>query len=285
MPQKIIPIMLITQQKTWIRAFAFTAFAALAVVACKKDETPSNEVQAQLDFAKQVLQANNAMVGSSVEMGQGSEKHASGGFNGELDERCGSILATPSDPLAFPKTLAFDYGTGCTDWAGVTRSGAVTLVFDKIWEPGTTTSVTYTEFVESGVKMNGGLSFSNTSSNTGFAFNLKATALTRTEVNGDQSSVASDLNFQQTAGQFTFWDWQDDVYQITGTSAYTLANGETGALAITEALVKANNCQWVSKGKGTITWNGIVMDIDYGDGTCDNKATVTVNGVSYEITL
>jgi hypothetical protein len=277
--------MLNMMKKTAFRALALSAFATLAVVACKKDEAPSAEVQAQLDFAKQVLQANNALVGSSVQMGQGSEEHASGGLKGEVDERCGSVLATPADPLAFPKTLAFDYGTGCTDWAGVTRSGAFTLQLDKLWEPGTTTSVTYTEFTENGVKMNGALSFSNTSSNTGFGFNFKASALTRTETTGEQSSVAADLNFNQSAGQITFWNWQDDVYQITGTSAYTLANGETGSLSISEALVKANNCQWVSKGKGNITWNGVTFDIDYGDGTCDNKATVTINGVSYEITL
>jgi hypothetical protein len=274
-----------TMKKTMLPLAMLAICTGLVFTACKKENNTTEEVQAQLDIAKQFLQANNAVVSGSVEMSQGAEKHASGGLAPEGEERCGSVTSTPADPLAFPKSILFNYGTGCTDWAGVTRSGAFTLQLDKIWEAGTTTSVAYDQFMENGVLLNGSVGFSNLSDSLGFGFNFKATNLVRVEANGEQSGVGADLTFKQTVGVITFWDWQDDVYNITGSSNYTLANGETGSFAITEPLKKNNNCQWVSKGKAQLTWNGVLMDIDYGNGDCDNKATVTINGVQYEITL
>ena len=75
------------------------------------------------------------------------------------------------------------------------------------------------------------------------------------------------------------------MYNITGTINSVLTNGETVDWTIQTPLVKANNCYWVSAGTGTLNINGLDALVDYGDGNCDNKATVTVNGQTYNITL
>jgi hypothetical protein len=50
--------------------------------------------------------------------------------------------------------------------------------------------------------------------------------------------------------------------------------------------VKKLNCQWVSQGILNIQPEGWpLFVVDYGDGTCDNQATVTVNGQVYYITM
>jgi hypothetical protein len=41
----------------------------------------------------------------------------------------------------------------------------------------------------------------------------------------------------------------------------------------------------VSAGTGLLNINGLDALVDYGDGSCDNKATVTINGQTYPITL
>lgn len=260
------------------------ALLLFTVSSCKKDET-SAETQAQLDKATLMLQANNSLVRSSVNTGQGNQEKASGVQDNTVDDRCGAVTAMPADLFTFPKILTFDYGTGCTDALGVDRAGSYTVNLQKIWEAGTTSSVQYADYSENGVVMNGSLAFSNTSTNTGLGFELVATNLKRKEVSGAETTVQSSLALKQTAGAITFWNWSDDVFEVTGTASYQLANGETGALTIVTPLVKANNCAWYNKGTATLVINGQTMDVDFGNGTCDNEATVTINGSSFVIKL
>lgn len=105
------------------------------------------------------------------------------------------------------------------------------------------------------------------------------------DANGYTLAYDAVQTFTQTAGHPTWWDWADDVYSITGTINSVLTNGETVDWAIQTPLVKANNCYWVSAGTGILNINGLDFAVDYGDGNCDNKATVTVNGQTYQITL
>ena len=261
------------------------AVLAFTIASCKKEEKPNAEVQATLDQVTLMLQTNNSLVRSSVLTGQGNQEKAGGFTTNTVEDRCGAVTSVPADPLGFPKTLTFDYGSGCTDALGVQRAGSYAVKLGKLWEAGTSSSIAYSDYSENGVKMNGSLTLSNTSAPTGFGFGLTATNLKRTETTGATSTVESALLFKQTQGYITFWDWNDDVYEVTGTSQYALANGETGAFAITVPLNKANNCAWFSKGSGTVTLNGQTYAIDFGNGTCDNEATVTIGGASYTIYL
>jgi hypothetical protein len=272
------------QIKTTSLFAATCAVLALAMPSCKKDEANA-ETQAKLDNVALMLRSNASLVRTSILTGQGNQEKAGGLTGGSVDDRCGSITATPADPFAFPKTLAFDYGTGCTDVFGIVRSGGYTVQLGKLWEAGTTSSIEYNDYSENGVLTDGSLAFSNTSTPLGLGFDLTATALKRKEVNGTESTVESSLKFKQTAGGITFWDWDDDVYEITGTAAYVLANGETGSLSINTPIVKPNNCAWYSQGTATIVLNGESIGVDYGNGTCDNEATVTIGGNTFVIKL
>ena len=55
---------------------------------------------------------------------------------------------------------------------------------------------------------------------------------------------------------------------------------------INEPLVISNNCRWIRKGVKVLSLEGQSdVTIDYGDNVCDNKATVTQDGVTKEIKL
>jgi hypothetical protein len=54
---------------------------------------------------------------------------------------------------------------------------------------------------------------------------------------------------------------------------------------VTSPLVKAFTCRWISKGTVKIRVNDTVGLLDYGNGDCDNEATLTVNGTSRTIKL
>jgi hypothetical protein len=55
---------------------------------------------------------------------------------------------------------------------------------------------------------------------------------------------------------------------------------------VTKKLVKLENCNYIVEGIIEYRLNGnVVATVDYGDGTCDNLATKTVDGVSVEFEL
>jgi hypothetical protein len=269
------------------RGYAFfTAIALLSIgfSACKKDQV-SAEMKAKLDQVAVMARAANSLVGAAVTAGNGNQEKGAGFADDRMGERCGSFTATPAAPLVFPKSLVFDYGAGCTDVLGIERAGKFTIALQKLWEPGATSSITYANYKENSVLTDGTFSFTNTSTPLGFGFTLSATNLKRVETTGAQSTLQSSLSFRQTQGAVTFLNWNDDVYQITGTTQYTLPDNSSGSLTITAPLSKANNCAWISQGTGTVVLNGETFSIDYGNGTCDNQATVTIDGESFTITL
>jgi hypothetical protein len=91
-----------------------------------------------------------------------------------------------------------------------------------------------------------------------------------------------------TAGTSTFGK-RDDVVELTGTATGTLLTGVTFTSTTETPLVR--NYTWECMGvfvsgitKITVS-DGTEITVDYGDGTCDNTATVTTNGETQTITL
>ncbi len=53
------------------------------------------------------------------------------------------------------------------------------------------------------------------------------------------------------------------------------AEGNTYVVNITSLLETSFNCEYVSKGSMTLAKNGLQVSVDFGDGTCDDLATLT----------
>lgn len=83
--------------------------------------------------------------------------------------------------------------------------------------------------------------------------------------------------------------WSDDVYSVTGNASGTTANGNTFTSVITTPLVRnmAIGCRkhFVSGVLEHTPAGKATRYIDFGNGACDDQATVTINGVTYTITL
>jgi hypothetical protein len=78
--------------------------------------------------------------------------------------------------------------------------------------------------------------------------------------------------------------WQDNVFSITGSWTTTFPNG-TRTSTISEPLRVRMNCPHIVRGIIDVVGPFGTGSINYGDGTCDNLAVVTINGVDYAITL
>ena len=77
----------------------------------------------------------------------------------------------------------------------------------------------------------------------------------------------------------------DDQFLKTGGGTITVDNTMTFERNITEALFIDRTCRYPLSGVVEITKDGEIMSINYGDGECDNMATVTKDGIEEEIDL
>ena len=104
--------------------------------------------------------------------------------------------------------------------------------------------------------------------------------------NGGTHSWTANWTFTRTAGYGTPSP-TDDVYSVTGSAAGTNCKGVGYTTTILTPLVKRGDCfkYFVSGNLSITNAKSKSMLLDYGNGTCDNIATVTVNGHTRTITL
>jgi hypothetical protein len=83
--------------------------------------------------------------------------------------------------------------------------------------------------------------------------------------------------------------WSDDKYSITGSASGQNANGRSFTSSITKPLVRdmslACRKHFVSGVFTHTPEHKPTRTVDFGDGACDDIATVTVNGKTYTVTL
>ena len=79
--------------------------------------------------------------------------------------------------------------------------------------------------------------------------------------------------------------YYDDKYSIEGSATGVNANGKAYSMSITKPLIIDGVWPVYVEGTMTVTNDKRTVITDYGDGTRDMKATVTVNGVTKTINL
>jgi hypothetical protein len=82
--------------------------------------------------------------------------------------------------------------------------------------------------------------------------------------------------------------WIDNVYHIWGDWETTLSTGfvRTGLVNVTSPLVRGLAlCDYIVAGVMQITQENLSGTLDFGDGTCDATAILTINGIEFTINL
>ncbi len=87
-------------------------------------------------------------------------------------------------------------------------------------------------------------------------------------------------------GSDTLLDWTDDVFSISGNWTTTFDNGSSYSATIATNLRRELSCWYFVSGSINFNYNGLLFTGDYGDGACDNNATLTFqNGNTINILL
>jgi len=89
----------------------------------------------------------------------------------------------------------------------------------------------------------------------------------------------------QVAGTDTpFFIW-DDEFQHEGTANGVNIEEQPYSRTVTEPLLKRRNCRWFVQGTVEIVVGTETAVLDYGDGICDDEATITIDGETTTIQL
>ena len=194
----------------------------------------------------------------------------------------------------FTKTI--DFGTdGCTMPNGNILKGKIIISFSKdLTIKEKTISYTLEGFYHNGKLIEG---------NKTLTLELKSTDLLATIHPVTTHSIDMKITYadgkiytrkgtrvrEMVEGFSTVNNWEDNVFNIWGYTITTFPNGSiyTNTIQKTNPLVIKMSCKrpFPVAGIAEITKKNGLATIDYGNGDCDNLATITINGVTKEITL
>jgi hypothetical protein len=225
-------------------------------------------------------------VGDGIFTGQ-----AIGGESDIVNEpltRCFTVTVTPRQKGVFPKTVTIDFGSGCEVRGHMRKGKIITVYTGRLHVPGSKAVTSFENFSIDSFKIEGKHTVQNTTSpgSNQRSFTTTAENARITNVNnGKWYSWNSTRIMTQVEGNGTPFFPRDDIFSITGTRIVQSSEGKNRTIEIIEPLLKKFACKWIVKGVVKISLNNTVGLLDFGDGNCDNKATLTVDGVSRAISL
>ncbi len=253
---------------------------AVFFTACKKEES-ATMLPAQITAAEDQTTANDLYEDVDDQVDEAIETRGGG-------EDCPTVTIVPADGT-YPRTMTIDFGTdGCTGPDGRVRKGQIVVnLTDTLSNAGAVRTATFVDFYVDDAHLEG----TRTLTNMGLDANGNR-IFTRTVVggkitypNGEFSSWEANHDITLVEGADTH-TLLDNVWEVTGGATGVTRNGRAFITEITTPLVRKRICRWAVAGIKTLTIDGKTLTIDYGDGTCDRKATVTgSNGNTREILI
>ncbi len=188
----------------------------------------------------------------------------------------------------YPRMIEIDFGTdGCEGRHGAIRKGKIIVTVTGFFlNRGSKRVVTFDGFSVNDYQVDGTKTVTNMGQND--AGNWVRGIVVDGSVTTPEGDVITRLSTRQIewiegAGLESMLNFWDDVFSITGTASGVNSKGIAYTSEITSPLIKARNCRWIQEGVISISSGDNTVIIDYGDGTCDNVAIATVNGVEKEI--
>lgn len=189
---------------------------------------------------------------------------------------CAVVTVTPAQ--GFPKNISINFGSGCTSASGIVRSGIINITLsDSLRKSGSVAVMTFQNYVVSGYKKQGSVTWTNTKQDTTNSWTRVAND-TITSPAGKTWTHTATHAVVQISGNNTPKNIIDNVYLTTGSSSCTNANGVTRTATILTPLEKQVACDNIDSGTVKIQGPNHYAIIDYGNGSCDRIATISIDG-------
>ncbi len=269
---------------------ALTAATCMFVASCHKktDDNTLTNVDDNGGYASDhaKMEQNSNDVLSMADIAASSNSGAGLRTSGTTIGACATVT---NDSMSTPHVLTIDFGaTNCTCADGKNRRGKIILTYTgRYKDEGSTHTVTYSDYFVNDNQLSGSKTVTNMGMNTSGQYYYTVTVNDTLNLGTGNGVIIWTGNRTRTwlSGYGTS-ERTDDSYLISGTTTLTRANGKTFAMNITTPLQVAYGCEWIEKGVVAVTGPaGVTRTLDYGDGTCDSEATLTIGTRTYSITL
>ena len=265
------------------KSISALAFVAVALFACNKSEERALEAtdevrsESMLDAVDRAVEAPvdalTLRAGGGVDCGEG----------GSPWPDCVEITDSGED--VYPRTITIDFGDDCFTPNGLQRTGTIEVVLtgDVRNEEGAVRTVTFEDLtIGDFMTVNGTRTLTNTGQNEDGQWTF-----------AQETSTTIDrpvLDIVRTYAGTRIWlaghDTEacgDDIWQRDGAGEKTISNGmgETTVTVTHDAVVYDRPCGYPVSGTVTLVRNQFERIMDFGDGTCDALAELTINGTTY----
>jgi hypothetical protein len=183
--------------------------------------------------------------------------------------------------------LIIDFGTGCTDSKGNVRKGKINLIYSNgpVGNVGFTVVESFTGYSINGINLEGSRTITRLESANQSIVKHSIVLEDGLATWPDASTATRASNFTRTV------DLVAGTVTLTGSASGTGRKGKSYTMDITEDLVYKSAClaegiYMAVDGKKVFTIDGSKhITIEYGEGACDKVVTVTINGLTKDVTI
>lgn len=268
---------------TFPKSISALAFVAVALFACNKSEEHAVEATDEVR-SESMLDAVDRAVEAPVDaLTMRAGGGADCGEGGSPWPDCVEITDSGED--VYPRTITIDFGDDCFTPNGLQRTGTIEVVLtgDVRNEEGAVRTVTFEDLTIGDVMTVNG---TRTLTNTGQNEEGQWTFAQETSTTIDRPVLDIVRTYAGTRTWLSGHDTEecgDDIWQRDGAGEKTLSNGmNEGVVTVTyDAVVYDRPCGYPVSGTVTLVRNQLERIMDFGDGTCDALAELTINGTTY----
>lgn len=265
-----------------------TALVLLLIVsACKKEtaeQISDNKLANDDATAEAIFDEVSEMSDQAFLLGSNGSKNSSA-----HGSRLGNCATITIDTTVMPHVMTIDFGDeNCLCGDGKWRRGQIIVTFTGPYhQPGTVITHGFDEYYVNDNHVEGSKVMTNLGPNS------EGHPEYQTVVDGTVTLNNNQVVISWQASRLRTWIegfdtnvWYDNVFLITGSGSHSHSNGGGFTRTILVPLRKELSCHhFVSGIVETVPENRPTRTLDYGDGTCDNIATVTIGNNTFIIRL
>lgn len=259
------------------------ALVTFALCSCTKSETPSIAATDEVKSASMLDAVDRAVEAPVDALTLRAGGGADCGEGGLSWPDCVEITDSGED--VYPRTITIDFGDDCYAPNGLQRTGAIEVVLtgDVRNEEGAVRTVTFEDLaIGDFMTVNGTRTLTNTGQNEEGQWTFSQ----ETSTTVDRPVLDIVRTYSGTRTWLSGHDTEacgDDIWQRDGAGEKTISNGmgETNVTATYDAVVYDRPCGYPVSGTVTLVRNQFERIMDFGDGTCDALAELTINGTTY----
>lgn len=271
----------------------FALVATLILASCTKndDAVLENETLSESEITQQVVseeissEVSNIVDTDELDFNDNYGAKSTSAKSGTRKSSVASCANRSVEDTADGKKVTIDFGDGCKGKRDKVFKGKIVITYVKN-DAGFSKSVSFDGFSVDDNTVEGSKLIEKVKENAnGNPQSTKTTNITITLTTGEVVTRKGTRVREKIEGSDTR-NRGDDVVVITGNWETVNKEGETKKVTITTPLRREFACKYVVSGVVEIVKSGETFTLNYGDGSCDDSATLTnPDGTTEEITL